>query len=54
MLFLEWLAEARAGLSIVHKVINDTDGVDTGCFRIRMNVLKEDYVNARDYINANL
>jgi len=54
MLFLEWLSENRAGLAIIHKVINDTDGVESGFFRIRMNVLKESYTDARNYINLNL
>jgi len=54
MLFLEWLASKRAGYSIVHAIFDDIEGMEPGHFRIRMNVLKEGYLEAKEYINANL
>ena len=50
LLFLEWRAQQRAGANIVHKIIDNEPGV----IKIRLNVLKEDYLNAQSYINANI
>jgi hypothetical protein len=50
MLFLEWFTKFRAGKNWLHKV-NETpnDG-----FYIKLNMPKEDFQSAADYINANL
>jgi hypothetical protein len=50
MLFLEWLSKFNAGENILHKVIENEDGV----VKIRLNCIKEEYIDCADYINANL
>ena len=50
MLLLEWLSKFNAGVNILHKVIENEDGVT----KIRLNCSKEQYQECADYINANL
>ena len=50
MLLLEWLSRFNAGVNILHKVIENEDGVT----KIRLNCSKEQYQECADYINANL
>jgi hypothetical protein len=50
MLFMEWLSLFRAGRNWLHKVNQTLD--DT--FSIRLNMKKEDYEAAAQYINSNL
>jgi len=51
MLFMEWLCKFNGGRNPLHKIIND---VDSGCFKIRLIATKEYYIEAADYINANV
>ena len=50
LLFLEWVSSFRGGYQIIHKVIDNQDGV----IKVRLNCLGEQYHECRDYINANL
>ena len=50
MLFLEWLSRFNAGTNILHKVIENEDGVT----KVRLNCSKEQYQECAEYINANL
>jgi hypothetical protein len=50
MLFLEWLSRFNAGKNILHKVIENEDGVT----KIRLNCPREQYQECADYINDNL
>jgi len=50
ILFLEWMAMKNAGQNILHKVIN----TDDNCLKIRLNLIKEEYQECSNYINANI
>ena len=50
LLFLEWVANFRAGANVINKIIDNHDDV----LKIRLNVSGEDYSNCAEYINANL
>jgi hypothetical protein len=51
MLFLEWLATRRPAINTLHHVIDDSD---KNVFKIRMNCIKNTFIECRDYINSNL
>lgn len=50
MLFMEWLSQFPAGKNWLHKIIQNLDD----CFSIRLNMKKEQYEQAAQYINDNL
>lgn len=50
MLFMEWLSIFSAGRNWLHKVNQNLDD----CFAIRLNMKKEEYEEAAQYINDNL
>jgi hypothetical protein len=47
LLFLEWVAQHRAGINLIHKVIDSS----INCLQIRMNCTKEEYLKCAKYIN---
>jgi hypothetical protein len=49
LLFLEWLANTRAAMQLIRKIINEDD-----CFKIRLYAIRADYQKCAAYINANL
>ena len=49
--FMEWCSNYNSPLKIIHKIIND---VDKNVFKIRLNGIREDYENLKEYINKNL
>lgn len=51
-LFLEWLAQFRAGTNKIHKVIIDNAGLEVR-LNIRLNATKKQYEEAAQYINDN-
>lgn len=50
MLLLEWVSNFRAGQNVIHKVINNQSDV----IKIRLNCIKEQYLDCAEYINNNL
>jgi hypothetical protein len=54
MLFMEWISSYRGSSGIIHKIINDTDGVELGYFKVRLNAIRETYFDIAEYINLNL
>jgi hypothetical protein len=49
LLLLEWIANFNAGSNVLHCVIESADSL-----KIRLNVTKETYTDAVNYINNNL
>jgi len=54
MLFLEWLSNFRNGKGSIHKIINNTGQLESGCFIVHLNAKREVYLSAAEYVNQNL